>query len=236
MALAAYSSVIKRPSKIHTATLVFLHGLGDNGHGWSEILWPLLPPYCRLVCPHAPVRPLTVYGGEQIPAWFDVLARSPSSAVQDPSSVAEAVSSLNRLLAAEVAALPSTGRLLLGGFSQGGALALYAGLAGGLSCRLAGLVGLSCYLPLMEQADGKTECGVASGSGQSQPPVFLAHGDADEVVLPERSRTAGQLMREKLGVTDLRYHVYPGLEHCNGNQEMADLKDFIWSVLSEKQP
>ena len=138
-------NVVVAPSGKHTATIIFLHGLGDSGHGWAPQISSVKGPGVKLVCPSARKMPVTLNSGVQMPAWFDLKSLDPAGP-EDVAGVKAAAEYVNTLIEAELEAGISSDRIVLAGFSQGGALSLYTALT--TRHRLAGVVGLSCWLPL----------------------------------------------------------------------------------------
>jgi phospholipase/carboxylesterase len=182
-------------------TVLWLHGLGADGHDFAPLVpqlvrpdWPAL----RFVFPHAPVRAVTVNAGMRMRAWYDIsgfdLARR-----EDEAGVRQSIAQVEALIAREGERGIPPARIVLAGFSQGGAIALAAGLR--RAQPLAGLVALSTYLPL--PALSIAESTIAART----TPVFMAHGSFDPVV-PE---TLGRSSRDALlalGV-NVEWHSYP---------------------------
>lgn len=199
-------------------SIIWLHGLGADGHDFEPIVpelagpgWPSL----RFVFPHAPVRSVTVNGGMAMRAWYDI-AGVDIAAKQDEAGIRESVASVGALIAREVERGVPAARVLLAGFSQGGAIALAAGLrhAG----RLAGVVALSTYLPLHEKlADERSEANRAV-------PVFQAHGRHDPVV----PIALGAASRDWLRGLDyaVEWHEY-AMAHQICGAEIADLRAWL---------
>ena len=133
----------------HTATMIFLHGLGDTGHGWAGILNTIKPDYLKVVCPTAPSIPVTLNNGFVMPAWYDIrnIEDDRSSIREDLQGVENSVKVLQSLIDIEARELKDHGksRIMIGGFSQGGAIALSALLKS--SDKLAGCIALSTYIP-----------------------------------------------------------------------------------------
>uniref|UniRef100_T1L506 palmitoyl-protein hydrolase n=1 Tax=Tetranychus urticae TaxID=32264 RepID=T1L506_TETUR len=132
MAPGSNNVVIDAKDGNHTATIIFLHGLGDTGHGWAETFAAIKPSYCKLICPTAPAQPVTLNAGMIMPSWFDLMTLT-HNGPEDAEGIAN-----KHNIPAE--------RILLGGFSQGGALSLHTGLR--YSKPLAGILAFSCWLPL----------------------------------------------------------------------------------------
>jgi len=167
------------------ASVVWLHGLGADGHDFEPLVPELSPGFpVRFVLPHAPVRPVTLNGGLPMRAWFDVV-RIGTGAPQDLAGIRAADAAVAALIAREVARGVPERRIVLAGFSQGGAIALHAGLRH--PRRLAGLVALSTFLPEREAlADEASEA-------MRDAPILLAHGEQDPIVpfaLGEQTRDA----------------------------------------------
>ena len=167
------------------ASVIWLHGLGADGHDFEPIVAELgdaLPCATRFVFPHAPVRAVTVNGGYAMRAWYDIVSFD-RSAPQDLGGIRESHESVEALIRRENERGIGADRIVLAGFSQGAAMALYSGVR--LSQPLAGMLALSCYL--LEPGRLADEAAPASLS----VPVFMAHGEHDTVLpiaLGERAR------------------------------------------------
>lgn len=166
--------------------VIWLHGLGADGHDFVPIVPHLRSAQTRpirFVFPHAPVRPVTVNGGMAMRAWYDILGVS-IDRDQDEAGILASVVAVNRLILAQVHDGFSTDRIVLAGFSQGGAIALRAGLE--QKTPLAGVIALSCYLL---QADRLESWGT---SVSRAVPIFMGHGRQDPVVPMTLGRTAAE--------------------------------------------
>lgn len=180
------------PASEASASVIWLHGLGASGDDFVDLLEHMaMPGDVRFVLPHAPARPVTINGGMVMPAWFDILGLD-RHAELDKDGIRQAGAQLAELIDAEVSAGIPSERIVVMGFSQGGALALYGGLR--YPERLAGLIGLSTYLPLAE--DLTTEV-----VAHHDMLIGMAHGDHDDIVFPE----SGEMAREVL--TSLEFDV-----------------------------
>lgn len=200
-----------------THAVIWLHGLGADGHDFAPIVPQLLRPEwppLRFVFPHAPVRPVTINAGMRMRAWYDIGGFDLSQR-QDETGIRASIAEVEALIAQQVTRGVPDRHILLGGFSQGGAIALAAGLRH--AKRLAGVIALSCYLPLGELTAAERH------SVNADTPIFLAHGSFDPVV-PQR---LGEISRDHLRalghVPD--WHSYP-MAHQACAQEIADLS--IW--------
>ncbi len=205
------------------ACIVVLHGLGADGNDFVPIAQELdlaaLGPV-RFVFPHAPVRPVTINGGYAMRAWYDVLGTELQRREDEPGLRAS-LASVAALLDREVERGMPASRIVLMGFSQGCAMTLLAGLRH--PQRLAGLAGLSGYLPLSATTAAERS------EANRDTPVFLAHGTRDPVVIFERGARSRDELRE-LG-QHVEWHEYP-MEHSVCAEEIADLNRWLLRVLA----
>ncbi len=205
-----------------TAAVIWLHGLGDDGHGWSEVVPALALPAAlpvRFLFPHAPTMPVTINNGFVMRAWYDI-RDADLHARADISGVRRSQALLETMIAHERARGIAAARIVLAGFSQGGAIALYAGLRHREP--LAGIVALSTYLI---DAPGLAAEAAAANRGV---PILMAHGSFDPVVRlawAEQSRDA--LAAAGWGV---EWHAYP-MEHAAVPEEIAAVSAFLRRVL-----
>ena len=128
--------------------MIFLHGLGDSGNGWAPTISAIKPPCVKLVCPSANKMAVTLNSGFQMPSWFDLKSLNPNGP-EDEAGVKAAAEYVNKLIEAEISAGIASSRIIIGGFSQGGALSLYTAVT--TRHRLGGVVALSCWMPLHKQ-------------------------------------------------------------------------------------
>jgi phospholipase/carboxylesterase len=182
-------------------SVLWLHGLGADGHDFAPIVpelvrpdWPAL----RFVFPHAPVRPITINNGVRMRGWYDIVSMDFANRA-DAGGIEESIVQVEALLAREQARGIPPERVLLAGFSQGGAIALAAGLR--RTTPLAGLIALSTYLPDAATAAAR------SVPGAERQPVFMAHGAGDPVVAQPYAVQSAQALRE-LGF-EVEWHSYP---------------------------
>ena len=222
------SAFARPPIEIETgpqprSTFIMLHGLGADGSDFapfaSELDLAAVGPV-RFVFPHAPLRPVSLNSGFVMPAWFDI---HEDRSIEDEAGIRAAQASIETLLAQEKARGVPAERIVLGGFSQGCALTLVTGLRH--AERLAGLVGLSGFLPLA--ASTARERSVANAN----VPIFLAHGTADEMVIPRRAHAARDTLDE-LGYP-LSWHEYP-MGHTVSMEEIRDLNRWLLQVLGAR--
>ncbi|RRN59167.1 carboxylesterase [Pseudoxanthomonas sp. SGNA-20] len=199
-------------------TVLWLHGLGADGHDFAPIVPELVRPHwpaLRFVFPHAPVRPVTINGGVPMRAWYDIVGMDFATRA-DAAGVEESIEQVEALIAREAERGIPASRLLLAGFSQGGAITLATGLR--RREPLAGLVALSTYLP------GGTAAAAAREPNAVAQPVFFAHGSADPVVAFQHGQASARAL-EQAGF-EVEWHHYP-MAHQVCAQEIADLGDWL---------
>ena len=158
------------------ASVIWLHGLGADAHDFESIVPELRLPVelgVRFVFPNAPIRPVTVNGGMQMRAWYDVFSMDLPRR-EDPDGVQHSAQALEPLLAREQQRGIAANRIVLAGFSQGGVMALYTGLR--YPSTLAGILALSCYLTLPDRLEREAH------PANRATPIFMAHGDYDAVI------------------------------------------------------
>ena len=204
------------------AAVIWLHGLGADGHDFEPIVPELVRPgerALRFVFPHAPVRPVTLNGGFAMRAWYDIVSlerRGP----EDESGIRGSQARIETLIRRENARGIPSERIVLAGFSQGGAMALFAGVRYGE--KLAGIIGLSCYLLLAGRLAAERN------SANQATPIFLAHGLEDPVVAPSLGEQARAAL-EAAGY-EVEWHAYT-MPHSVCPQEVADLAAWLRKVL-----
>ena len=198
--------------------VIWLHGLGADGHDFAPIVpelvrpgWPAL----RFVFPHAPVRPVTINNGMRMRAWYDIVGMDfPTRA--DSHGVNQSVLQANTLIEREQARGIPAHRILLAGFSQGGAIALAAGVR--RTTPLAGLMALSTYLPDAQAATNE------KADAATTQPVFMAHGASDPVIPVMYAEQSAQLL--KTFGFKVEWHRYP-MAHQVCADELRDLGDWM---------
>jgi phospholipase/carboxylesterase len=214
------------PAGKAVASVIVLHGLGADGTDFlpfaDEVDLARVGPV-RWIYPRAPVRPVTVNNGYRMRAWYDIFefgAQVPNPR-EDEAGLRETFAAVHTLIDREVARGVPAHKIVLGGFSQGCAITLGAGLRYGQ--RLAGLVGLSGYLPLAGQT------GTERKDANALTPLFLAHGQRDPVIALSRA-TASRDALSALGHT-VEWHEYP-MEHSVCPEVVAHLQRFLLKVLA----
>lgn len=205
------------------ATILIMHGLGADGRDFVPVAEQLdlssVGPV-RFLFPNAPVMPVTINGGYQMPAWYDILGAD-LTAGQDEKGMRQTQAAVNKLIERETSRGIPASRIVVAGFSQGCAMALMAGLR--YPEHLAGIMGLSGYLPLAHTL-------VAERSAANEGlPVFLAHGKRDGVV-PLAAATATRDALAGLGYP-VDWHAYD-MEHSVCMEEIADMNTWLLRVLT----
>ena len=214
------SAVVIGPEQAQYS-VIWLHGLGADGHDFEPIVPDLNfthKPKTRFIFPHAPQRPVTCNNGFVMPAWYDIFEIG-AGARQDEDGLRESAQQISELIEREHQFGVEYQRICLAGFSQGGAVALYTGLR--YQHRLAGIMGLSTYLPV----HGATQ--TEANSANQQTPIFLAHGDYDQVVPLE----LGSLSKDYLvnqGYT-VSWQTYP-MAHSLMPEEITDISQWFEQV------
>lgn len=209
-----------------TTSVIWLHGLGADGHDFEAIVPELdLPAIAiRFVFPHAPMRPVTINAGMVMRAWYDV--SDAAIRREDETGVRASQAHLEALIAREKERGTSANRILLAGFSQGGAIALHTGLRH--HERLAGIMALSCYLPVADKLAAEAH------AANRDVPVFMAHGTLDPVVAISRALQSRELLgREAYAV---EWHEYR-MPHSVCAEEIRDISAWLRRVVvSDRTP
>jgi phospholipase/carboxylesterase len=208
------------PEQPATAAIVWLHGLGADGYDFAPIAPELrLAAPVRFVFPHAPVRPVTINGGMRMRAWYDILSLSRSDQ-QDEAGIRASAAIAQDYIERQVAAGIPRNRIVLAGFSQGGAIALHAGLR--QREPLAGILALSTYLPVHTSIFTElTPAGRAT-------PILMCHGLSDNV-LPLALGTSSRDGLRQLGC-DISWRDYP-MAHEVCEKEIGDIADWLGKCL-----
>uniref|UniRef100_A0A8C2M9M4 Acyl-protein thioesterase 1 n=1 Tax=Cricetulus griseus TaxID=10029 RepID=A0A8C2M9M4_CRIGR len=189
-----------------TAAVIFLHGLGDTGHGRAEAFAGIRSSHIKYICPHAPVMPVTL------------------NMNMDESGIKQAAESVKALIDQEVKNGIPSNRIILGGFSQGGALSLYTALT--TQQKLAGVTALSCWLPLRASfPQGPIN------STNRDISIHQCHGDCDPLVPLMFGSLTVEKLKALVNPSNVTFKVYEGMMHSSCQQEMMDVKQFIDKLL-----
>ena len=200
-------------------SVIWLHGLGADGHDFEPLVQELRLPTTlplRFVFPHAPFRPVTVNGGMTMRAWYDILSLD-SAGRADAEGIRESTGLLEALIDNEGERGMTADKIVIAGFSQGGAVVINAALQS--RRRLAGLMALSTYIPFPGEVD--------ASSGHRQLPVFMAHGILDPMLPLQWGRASADRLTEA-GFT-VEWHEYP-MAHAVCPDEIRDIRAWLLSV------
>ncbi|KAI9023649.1 Phospholipase/carboxylesterase/thioesterase [Phycomyces nitens] len=212
--------VVFQPTTNHTATVVWLHGLGDNGDGWSFLAKQLsgLFPYVKWILPNAPLASVTLNRGSVMRAWFDVISTDPKKSMnEDCKGIDESFATINQIIKDEIERGIPSNRIVLGGFSQGCALSLFTGLT--TEYKLAAIIGCSGRIPRANKIlPAMTEANKTT-------PILMCHGDDDPVVSFEYGQECAA--RLKMWGYDVEFKPYPDLGHSASPQEVLDISSFL---------
>jgi len=205
-----------------TTAIIWLHGLGADGHDFEPIVPELGLPKStavRFIFPHAPVQPVTINGGARMRAWYDVTG----DGQQDAAGIRASQARVETLIAREQKRGISPASIVLAGFSQGGAVALQTGLR--YPERLAGILALSCYLPLPETLEQEVS------QTNRDVPIFMAHGAQDPLIpLSWAMRSRDRL--KALGYV-IEWREYP-MPHSVCVEEIADIGRWLRRILQPR--
>jgi phospholipase/carboxylesterase len=199
------------------AAVIWLHGLGADGHDFEPIVPEIdLPVPVRFVFPHAPVRPVTINQGMRMRAWYDIFQFG--GGPEDEAGIRASQKMVEGMIASE--RKRGATKIVLAGFSQGGAIVLHTALRH--AERLAGVMALSTYLPLNATVQAERS------PANADVPVFMAHGQYDDIIPLRRAEQSRQAL-EGLGYP-VQWHAYP-MPHSVCPQEIEDISAFLRRIL-----
>ncbi len=202
-----------------TGSVIWLHGLGADGHDFEPIVPQLRLPAdlsLRFVFPHAPIQPVTINGGMAMRSWYDILSFD-SSDRADRAGLLESSARLDGLIDGEIERGIAAEKIVIAGFSQGGAVAIHTALHG--KHRLAGLMALSTYMALPDDA--------ADATSRRDLPIFMAHGSFDPVLQLAWGRDSADKMIEAGYSVD--WHEYP-MAHAVCPQEIVAIGEWLSAI------
>ena len=198
------------------AAVIWLHGLGADGHDFEPIVPELrLSLPLRFIFPHAPVRPVTINNGMRMRAWYDIFQFG--GGAEDEQGIRASQKLVEVLIEEE--RQKGIGKIVLAGFSQGGAIALQTALRH--TERLAGVLALSTYLPLASRLP-------EAGAANRETPIFMAHGLHDEIIPVRRAEQSRDALKQ--AGYPVEWHVYP-MPHSVSAEEIRDIAQFLGRVL-----
>ena len=204
-----------------TFSIIWMHGLGADGHDFEPLVPELLAdgmPALRFVFPHAPVRPVTINNGYQMRAWYDIIGIDRRSA-EDFEGISASAKAIGALVQQENERGVASSRIAVAGFSQGGAMALHVGTRH--PEKLAGVIALSCYLPQAK------ELATARNAANLATPIFMAHGTQDPVVPYPLGDESHQLL--KAAGYPVEWHPYT-MPHSLCEAEVRDIRAFLAKI------
>jgi phospholipase/carboxylesterase len=205
------------------AAIIWLHGLGADGHDFEPVAGELaiesLPPL-RFVFPHAPMRPITVNGGMTMRGWYDITNIDFRERQEDEAGIRDSARQVTALMARENERGIDDSRIVLAGFSQGGAIALHAGLRH--PRRIAGILALSTYLPLSATLPAEGH------PANRSTPIFMAHGWGDAVIPFDLAQLSARSLTQAGFSVD--WHAYP-MEHSVCQEELNAIGQWLAKVL-----
>jgi phospholipase/carboxylesterase len=205
------------------ASIIWLHGLGADAHDFEPVVPEIVRPGAgswRFVFPNAPQRPVTLNGGMRMRAWYDIKSLDRGGS-EDDAGFRDSDARIRELIAREGERGVPPGRIVLAGFSQGGAVSLYT--APRCAVRLAGVLALSCYLPLQGEFKARRM------PGNQETPIFMAHGRADPMIPMQLGVESCEFLRSQ-GYT-VEWHEY-SMAHSVCAEEIADIGAFLRRVLA----
>lgn len=220
---SGFDGLIIEPAEPAQAAVIWLHGLGADGHDFAPIVPELALPErlaVRFLFPHAPYRAITINGGMRMRAWYDI-AGTELQRREDEEGVRASGATVQHLIEEQIARGIPARRIVLAGFSQGGAIALHAGLR--YPGRLAGILALSTYLPLADTVitEGRT--------ASRETPVLMVHGSEDGIIPVALARRSADRLNE-LG-WPVRWQLYP-MAHSVCMEEIGLIADWFEQILS----
>ncbi|WP_428355085.1 alpha/beta hydrolase [Methyloprofundus sp.] len=199
-------------------SIIWLHGLGADGHDFESIVPELRIDnleHINFIFPNAPVQAVTINGGMEMRSWYDILEASLDREVA-VDDIYQSSALLEQIIQGEIDKGIKAENILLAGFSQGGVIALHTGLR--FAQKLAGIMALSTYMPTTEQL--KTERAVSN----NDTPIFMAHGTMDPVVYPQIAKQSFKRLQEM--DYPISWHEYP-MQHSLCLEEIIDISHFI---------
>jgi len=234
--MASSLKMISLPAKgKHTATVIFIHGLGDSGYGWKPVADQLgrdqAFQHIKWVLPHAPTVPCTANGGAMMPGWFDILSFG-FKGPEDETGILASRDKMNELIKQEIDDGVPADRIIVGGFSQGGAMSLATGLT--TEHKLAGLTVLSGWFPIREKLKDLLK------PPATTIPIFWGHGKDDPLVpmsivgqSREELQGVGVNEAKESGEPGIFFNLYPNMGHSANPKEIDDWANWLKKVIPQ---
>ncbi|XP_075578111.1 acyl-protein thioesterase 2 isoform X1 [Pelecanus crispus] len=192
-------------------------------HSWADALSSIRLPYVKYICPHAPRIPVTLNMKMVMPSWFDLMGLTPD-APEDEVGIKKAAENIKAIIEHEMKNGIPPNRIILGGFSQGGALSLYTALT--CQHQLAGIVALSCWLPLHKAFPQAANNGV-----NKDIAILQCHGEMDPMIPVRFGALTAEKLKSVVTPAKVQFKTYPGVMHSSCPQEMMAVKEFIEKLL-----
>jgi len=219
--ISKLSTVEIQPTDTHQYSVIWLHGLGADGHDFEDVARELhvnVAPHIRFIFPNAPIQAVTINGGMEMRAWYDILAMTLEREV-DINGIYQSAALIDQLIAREQSEGIAAENILLAGFSQGGVIALHVGLR--YPERLAGMIALSTYLPTLTQLSSE------EAAANKNTPIFMGHGILDSVVAIESGKAVFDALHTQ--GYPIQWHDYV-MEHSVCIEEIEHIATFINNV------
>lgn len=214
--MQAYDTpIIIEPKSKPTMSVIWLHGLGADGHDFLPIIDLLGLPNYRFILPHAPIQPVTINNNYKMRAWYDIFGLTLGSQ-EDEAGIRASQAYIDSLIANELNKGMQSQQIILAGFSQGGAVVLQTALR--YQSPLAGVIALSTYLPL------KNKLPVEKSPSNDQTPIFMAHGTHDDVISLETNTVSRDVLLSLH--YDVHWQQYP-IDHTVSLDVVQDIRAFL---------
>ncbi|KAK4316244.1 hypothetical protein Pmani_012577 [Petrolisthes manimaculis] len=210
--------VVVNATAKHTATIIFLHGLGDTGHGWASAMAAIGSPHIKFICPTAQVMPVTLNAGFRMPSWFDLKSLDVDGP-EDTAGIRKARDLIHHLIVFDLKSLDVDGPEDTAGIRKARDL-IHHLIADEVKNGITHdrVIGMSCWLPLRQEFP-------QAAIGNTGSPILQGHGDCDPIVPYKFGQITSQLIKRFAG--NIEFKTYRGMMHASCEEEMADIKKFI---------
>lgn len=219
---------IRIPAKDkHTASVIFLHGLGDNGRGWTFLAEESQRQgrlrHVKFIFPEAPTQPVTMNYGMRMTAWYDLKSLGDVESLQDEEGVMSSIDRLKQVISEEEAEGIPSNRIIVGGFSQGCAISLATSVI--IEKQLAAVIGLSGYFPI------KDTISTLQTEANKKTPYLLCHGTSDNVIKFFNGQNSCEYLKSLFGRENVQWKQYQDMVHTASPEEALDVISFIEQVV-----
>eukprot|EP00005_Dracoamoeba_jomungandri_P007572 CAMPEP_0174272374 /NCGR_PEP_ID=MMETSP0439-20130205/51005_1 /TAXON_ID=0 /ORGANISM="Stereomyxa ramosa, Strain Chinc5" /LENGTH=226 /DNA_ID=CAMNT_0015362895 /DNA_START=61 /DNA_END=741 /DNA_ORIENTATION=- len=222
-----HGTIVLEPQAEHSATIIFLHGLGDTANGWISEMRKIHKSYpgLKVILPTAPRRPVTINYGIECPAWYDIKSLS-SRDKEDFEGIHETRNFIEKLIAQEVDSGLLPTRIIIGGFSQGAAVSMFTGYQH--HTQLGGIIAMSGYLPTPDK--------IQVTEASKNTPLLCCHGTEDNVVKYDWGKKSFDSLIDTFGVNSdtATFKTYEAMTHSACYQEIIDVRNFIDNIYNKK--